>query len=115
MSKQVEQLTRASACWRQPGSWSASAAWRGDAGRIRSYRWCHPSVGLFAFRSRAGLLIEMVRHRDRTSATVRRMLAAAEEAHPSQALAALSGSGSVTSLPSCPWLAPLGRATSKRC
>ena len=33
------------------------------------------------FGSRAGLLIEMVRHRDRTSATVRRMLAAAEEAH----------------------------------
>lgn len=33
------------------------------------------------FGSRAGLLIEMVRHRDRTSATVRKMLAAAQEAH----------------------------------
>jgi AcrR family transcriptional regulator len=33
------------------------------------------------FGSRAGLLIEMVRHRDRTSATARRMVAAAHEAH----------------------------------
>jgi AcrR family transcriptional regulator len=33
------------------------------------------------FGSRAGLLIEMVRHRDRTSATVRKMVAAAQEAH----------------------------------
>jgi AcrR family transcriptional regulator len=33
------------------------------------------------FGSRAGLLIEMVRHRDRTSATVRKMAAAAQEAH----------------------------------
>ena len=33
------------------------------------------------FGNRAGLLIEMVRHRDATSATVRRMLAAAQEAH----------------------------------